>query len=110
MDVRKCDGSFEEFNPNKVKKGIQEAYSMAGEKKNSDEINEVVSEVCDRTYDGITTQEIRRNIEEVLVRRNFKAGRQYILHWAKREAVNQFVIDKERFIAKIGRASCRERV
>ena len=37
MEVRKCDGSFEEFNPNKVKRGIQEAYLMADEKKNSGE-------------------------------------------------------------------------
>ena len=100
MEVRKCDGSFEEFSHNKVKKGIQEAYTMAGEKKNSEEINEVLDEVCNSVYDGITTQEIRRIIEDRLVKKNFKAGRQYILYWAKKEAVNQFVIDKERFIAK----------
>lgn len=100
MEVRKCDGSFEEFNPSKVKKGVQEAYSMAGEKKNTEQINEVLEEVCNSVYDGITTQEIRRIIEDRLVKKNFKAGRQYILYWAKKEAVNQFVIDKERFIAK----------
>ena len=99
MEVRKCDGSFEEFNPNKVKRGIQEAYSMADEKKNAGEINEVLDEVCNSVYDGITTQEIRRIIEDRLTKKNFKAGRQYILYWAKKEAVNQFVIDKERFIA-----------
>lgn len=100
MEVRKCDGSFEEFNPSKVKKGIQEAYTMAGERKNTEQINEVLDEVCNSVYDGITTQEIRRIIEDRLVKKNFKAGRQYILYWAKKEAVNQFVIDKERFIAK----------
>lgn len=100
MEVRKCDGSFEEFNPNKVKRGIQEAYLMADEKKNVEEIKEVLDEVCNSVYDGITTQEIRRIIEDRLVKKNFKAGRQYILHWAKKEAVNQFVIDKERFIAR----------
>ena len=100
MEVRKCDGSFEEFNPNKVKRGIQEAYLMADEKKNSGEISEVLDEVCNSVYDGISTQEIRRIIEDRLVKRNFKAGRQHILYWAKKEAVNQFVIDKERFISK----------
>ena len=100
MEVRKCDGSFEEFSPNKVKKGVQEAYAMAGERKNTEQINEVLDEVCNSVYDGITTQEIRRIIEDRLVKKNFKAGRQYILYWAKKEAVNQFVIDKERFIAK----------
>lgn len=100
MEVRKSDGSFEEFDPKKVKKGIQEAYVMAGEKRDNGQINVIVEEVCSRAYDGMTTQEVRRNIEEILTAKNFKAGREYILHWTKREALNQFVIDKEKFIAK----------
>ena len=100
MKVQKCDGSFEDFNPNKVKKGIQEAYSMAGEKRNSEEINEVLECVCAAAYDGMTTNEIRRKVETCLVDKNFNAGKQYILYWSKKEAVNQFVIDKERFISK----------
>lgn len=35
----------------------------------------------------------------LLLRKTLKPGRQYILHWAKKEATNQFVIDKERFIS-----------
>ena len=100
MDVRKSDGSFEEYDPLKVKRGICEAYNIAGEKKRTEEINEILEEVTNSIYDGITTQEIRRIVEDKLVKKNFNAGRQYILHWAKREAVNQFVIDKERFIAR----------
>lgn len=100
MNVRKSDGSFEEFDANKVKRGIQEAYAMASEKRNTEEINSVVDEVVEKVYDGVSTQEIRRNIECSLVKRNFRAGRQYILYWANKEAMNQFVIDKERFISK----------
>ena len=100
MEVRKSDGSFEEYDPLKVKRGICEAYNIAGEKKRTEEINEILEEVTNSIYDGITTQEIRRIVEDKLVKKNFNAGRQYILHWAKREAVNQFVIDKERFIAR----------
>lgn len=100
MNVRKSDGSFEEFDEGKVKRGIQEAYTMAFEKRNSEEINAVVNEVVQKVYDNISTQEIRRYVEDSLVKKNFKAGRQYILYWAKKEATNQFVIDKERFISK----------
>ena len=45
MNVIKCDGTTEEFSVNKVKRGIQEAYTMAGEKKKTDEINGVIEEV-----------------------------------------------------------------
>ena len=100
MRLIKSDGSFEDFNLNKVKKGVQEAYDEAGEKKNSAEISEILDEVSRSVYDGMSTWEIRRIIEESLVKKNFKAGRRYILHWAQKEAVNQFVIDKERFISK----------
>ena len=100
MNVIKCDGSFEEFDSQKIKRGIQEAYKMTGEKKNNDDINLIVEEVCKKIYDNIPTCEIRRYIEDSLVKKNFNVGRQYILYWAKKEATNQFVIDKERFIAK----------
>ena len=100
MRLIKSDGSFEDFNLSKVKKGVQEAYDEAGEKKNSAEISEILDEVSRSVYDGMSTWEIRRIIEESLVKKNFKAGRRYILHWAQKEAVNQFVIDKERFISK----------
>ena len=100
MEVKKSDGSFEEFDSQKIKRGIQEAYKMTGEKRNNEDINLIVEEVCKKIYDKIPTCEIRRYIEDSLVKKNFNVGRQYILYWAKKEATNQFVIDKERFIAK----------
>ena len=33
MEIKKHDGTFEEFNISKARKGIQEAYAMAGENK-----------------------------------------------------------------------------
>lgn len=100
MDVRKSDGNVEEFNRDKIKKGIQEAYAMAGEKRGNPSINEVVDAVSEKVYDGISSQEIRRMIEEELAKKNFNAAKSYILHWAKRESINDFVISKESFIEK----------
>lgn len=105
MEVKKSDGTYQEFDVNKLKKGIQESYTATGQKKNNEEIKEVVDKVVESLYDGITSQEIRRKVEEALVNRNFKAGKEYILNWAKREALNQFVIDKENFIAKYKEAN-----
>ena len=100
MDVRKSDGNVEEFNRDKIKKGIQEAYAMAGEKRDNPSISEVVDAVSEKVYDGISSQEIRRMIEEELAKKNFNAAKSYILHWAKRESINDFVISKENFIEK----------
>lgn len=100
MEVRKSDGSYEEFSRDKVKKGIQEAYSIAGEKKDNPVINETIDAVSERIFEGVTSKEIRRFVEEELSKRNFNAAKAYIINWAKREAVCEFVRSKEDFIEK----------
>lgn len=100
MNVRKSDGSLEEFEKQKVKKGIQEAYAISGEKKDNPSISEILDIVESKVYDGISSQEIRAIVEEELCCKNYRAGKQYILAWAKRESINQFVLDKENFIEK----------
>lgn len=100
MNVRKSDGSIEEFDRQKVKRGIQEAYAISGEKKDNPSISEILDIVESKVYDGISSQEIRAIVEEELCCRNYRAGKQYILAWAKRESINQFVLDKENFIEK----------
>lgn len=100
MNVRKSDGSIEEFDRQKVKRGIQEAYAISGEKKDNPSISEILDIVESKVYDGISSQEIRAIVEEELCCKNYRAGKQYILAWAKRESINQFVLDKENFIEK----------
>ena len=100
MNVRKSDGSIEEYKRDKVKKGIQEAYALSGEKKDNPAINEILDVVETKLYDGIQSQEIRDIVEEELSCKNYKAGKKYILEWAKRDAVTRYVLDKENFISK----------
>lgn len=100
MKVRKSDGSFEEYSSEKVKKGIREAYVIAGEKKENPVINETVDAVTERIFEGVSSQEIRRFVEEELAKRNFNAAKAYILNWAKRESICEFVRSKENFIEK----------
>ena len=100
MNVRKSDGSLEEYRVDKVKKGILEAYVISGEKKENPVIKETVDAVNERAYDGISSQEIRRFVEEELSKRNFNAAKAYILYWSKQEWVNSFVRSKEEFISK----------
>jgi len=100
MEVRKSDGSYEEFSRDKVKKGIQEAYNIAGEKKDNPVINETIDAVSERVFEGVTSKEIRRFVEEELSKRNFNAAKAYIKNWAEREAICEFVRSKENFIEK----------
>lgn len=100
MEVRKSDGTYEEFSRDKVKKGICEAYVMSGEKRDNPLIAETVNAVEERVVEGTSSQEIRRFVEEELAKRNFNAAKAYILNWAKREAICQFVLSKEEFIER----------
>ena len=100
MEVRKSDGTYEEFSRDKVKKGIQEAYLIAGEKKENPVINETINAVEERIFEGVTSKEIRKFVEEELSKRNFNAAKAYIINWAEREAICQFVRSKEEFIEK----------
>lgn len=105
MFVKKSDGSVEEYSVEKVKKGIREAYLLAGEKRESSVINDTVDAVTERAFEGITSNEIRRIVEEELSKRNFKAAKAYILHWSKREWFDEYVRSKEEFIEKYKKSS-----
>ena len=80
MDVRKSDGNVEEFNRDKIKKGIQEAYAMAGEKRDNPSINEVVDAVSEKVYDKINNQNKKRMIDEIIAIKKLNAEKSYILH------------------------------
>lgn len=76
MNVRKSDGSIEEFDIEKVKVSICRAYEQTGEK-----CDEVLLDVVSRSfyiYDNITTKEIRRQVEEWLMSVNKKVAKTYI--------------------------------
>ena len=65
MEVKKCDGSFEEFNPLKVKKGICEAFESIKEDCPDGLIDSAIKSLF--IYDKISSSEIRRQVEEVLM-------------------------------------------
>ncbi len=76
MDVRKTNGSFEEFDKEKLKRGIREAYKATGQKCPE----EVVVSITDNLYiyDKISSQEIRRQVVDSLMSINKKAALEYI--------------------------------
>ena len=76
MEVKKSDGSFEEFDAIKIKIGVCEAFESVDEKCNDGMIDSLIKNLY--IYDKISSQEIRRQIEECLMSVNKKAARAYI--------------------------------
>ena len=62
MEVRKNDSSFEEYNPTKIKRGICEAYIATNEICPDGLIESLIRNLF--IYDKISSQEIRRQVEE----------------------------------------------
>jgi len=104
MEVRKSDGLIEEYSRDKVKKGIEEAYAKAGEKRDNPAIKEILEVVESEIYDGITSGEIREIVERELSCKNYKVAKEYILYWDKQENIKEFVLQKEDFIEKYKRS------
>ena len=76
MDVRKTNGSFEEYDKAKLARGIHEAYKTAGEYCDDAIVVSIINNLY--VYEGITSQEIRRQVEESLMSVNKKVALAYI--------------------------------
>lgn len=76
MNVRKTDGSFQEFDSEKIKHGICEAFASVGEVCNNGLIEALIKNLF--IYEKISSQEIRRQVEESLMSINKKVAKSYI--------------------------------
>lgn len=76
MNVRKTDGSFQEFDAEKIKHGICEAFVSVGEVCNNGLIDVLIKNLF--IYEKISSQEIRRQVEESLMSINKKVAKSYI--------------------------------
>lgn len=76
MDIRKSNGTIEEFNLEKLKNSICAAYEAIGEK-----CSDILLETATNNfylYDNMSTVELRRQIEEWLMSVNKKVAKVYI--------------------------------
>lgn len=76
MDVYKTNGSYEEYDREKLIKGIHEAYKTAGEVCPEAVVVSIVDNLY--IYDKIASKEIRRQVEESLMSINKKVSLAYI--------------------------------
>ena len=87
MEVRKSSGQVEEYSLDKVKNGICEAYKTAGEKCEDIILESIANGLF--VYDGISTSEIRRQVEEALMSINKKVAKAYIENNDDRKDLNK---------------------
>ena len=96
MEVRKNDSSFEEYNASKIKHGICEAYIATKETCPDGLIESLVKNLF--IYDKISSQEIRRQVEEALMSVNKKVARAYIKAYEEAEGKNKTLKKDSDFI------------
>ena len=75
MNIRKIDGSIEEFNKQKVKDSICKAYESVGETCNDLILNSIVESLF--LYENIKSVEIRRQVENALMSINKKVAKSF---------------------------------
>ena len=76
MIVKKSSGSYEEFDKEKVKNSICEAYKSADCECNETILNAIADGLY--IYDNISTSEIERQVSEALMSINKKVARKYL--------------------------------
>ena len=83
MEVRKSEGYFEEYDPSKVKHGICEAYTAVNETCPDGLIESLIDNLF--IYDKISSNEIRRQVEEALMSVNKKVAREFIKKYEEKQ-------------------------
>ena len=103
MNVRKCDGSLQEFDSDKIKRGICEAFTSVGEVCNEGMIDALIKNLF--IYENISSQEIRRQVEESLMSINKKVAKSYIQKYDELRNNDKILKKDDDFIKKYINAS-----
>lgn len=82
MTVKKTNGSYEEFDKEKVKSGICKAYETAKEKCDDFILESIANNLY--LYENISTSEIRRQVEDALMSINKKVARTYSANYEEK--------------------------
>lgn len=96
MEVRKSDGSFEEYSKEKLKKIIRKVYKRAKKDFSKEDINEIVDSLY--VYDGILCSSIRVQLEEKFKNIDISLYEAYTAAKKENEEMSDFVEKKKNFI------------
>lgn len=103
MDVRKSDGSLEEYSKRKLNGIVKKVFKSAGIECDSDCVKEIVDSLY--IYDGILCSSIRKQLEERFSERNEKLLLAYREGKNKKTEIEHFTDGKIKYINKYKKAS-----
>ena len=103
MEVRKSDGSFEEYDKRKLSNIIRKVYKGAGLDYTSEKSKEIIDSLY--IYDGILCSSIRKQLEERFRGIDEKLLISYKSVKEKKDEVKHFVDGKKKFIDKYKESS-----
>lgn len=98
MEVRKSDGSFEEFDRRKLGNVIRKAFKTAEVECTSDQVKQIIDSLY--VYDGILCSSIRKQLENRFKKIDEKILLAYRTTKQKKDEVEHFVAGKKAFIEK----------
>ena len=98
MNVRKSDGSYEEFDRKKLINIVKKVFKTANIECNADCAKEIVDSLY--IYDGIMCSSIRKQLQERFLERDENLLNAYLTAKEKGNRIKDFVNEKKNFIEK----------
>ena len=104
LKVRKRDGSIQDFDINKIRKVVKDAFNTTKETVDESKLNKLLDTIGLKNYDEnyiIDIETIQDVVETILMQLGcYKKAKEFILYREKHKQLNEFVKKKKNFISK----------
>ena len=103
LKVRKRDGSIQDFDINKIRKVVKDAFNTTKETVDESKLNKLLDTIGLKNYDEnyiIDIETIQDVVETILMQLGcYKTAKEFILYREKHKQLNEFVRKKKNFIS-----------
>ena len=103
LKVRKRDGSIQNFDINKIRKVVKDAFNTTKETVDESKLNQLLDAIGLKNYDEnyiIDIETIQDVVETILMQLGcYRTAKEFILYREKHKQLNEFVRKKKKFIS-----------
>ena len=103
LKVRKRDGSIQDFDINKIRKVVKDAFNTTKETVDESKLNQLLDAIGLKNYDEnyiIDIETIQDVVETILMQLGcYRTAKEFILYREKHKQLNEFVRKKKKFIS-----------
>lgn len=103
LKVRKRDGSIQDFDINKIRKVVKDAFNTTKETVDESKLNKLLDTIGLKNYDEnyiIDIETIQDVVETILMQLGcYRTAKEFILYREKHKQLNEFVRKKKKFIS-----------